>query len=292
MLGHRKMLRAQAQTVLRQPPDNRKEQRRAPAPDSRIATPEKIAPVAMAQADHFRAKPRNFNTQMIIRKHKRSGRLHQETSAIADDVSLRQTMSDLRARRDWPFIAASNKARTRNAMPPQKIMLIRHGEKPDKETRGVAPDGAHDSESLSVQGWMRAGALARAFNPRIGAPIAPFQRPGHVYATAYDARSGQGSRRMAQTATPLARSLGLAPDLRFGKGEERALVADLLQRDDIVLVCWSHRFLPDIAQALSPQAPQIWPDDRFDLVWLFERVGAGYVFSQHGQQLLPDDLQD
>jgi hypothetical protein len=39
----------------------------------------------------------------------------------------------------------------------------------------------------------------------------------------------------------------------------------------------------------APPVPKIWPDNRFDLVWIFDRAGAGWSFSQVLQRLLPED---
>ena len=57
-----------------------------------------------------------------------------------------------------------------------KIMIIRHGEKPEgaQPPYGVTADGTQDAESLLVAGWTRAGALAVLFAPSRG----PSQRPG------------------------------------------------------------------------------------------------------------------
>ena len=38
-------------------------------------------------------------------------------------------------------------------MPATKIMLVRHGEKPEGDIKGVAVDGKHDDEELVVRGW-------------------------------------------------------------------------------------------------------------------------------------------
>jgi len=60
------------------------------------------------------------------------------------------------------------------------IMLIRHAEKPMHPTgspRGVDPEGQHDPHSLTVTGWVRAGALVELFAPSRGAPFADVPRP-------------------------------------------------------------------------------------------------------------------
>ena len=50
-------------------------------------------------------------------------------------------------------------------MPASIIMVIRHAEKPDSGNVGVQLDGSQDADSLIVQGWQRAGALAVLFDP-------------------------------------------------------------------------------------------------------------------------------
>jgi hypothetical protein len=50
-------------------------------------------------------------------------------------------------------------------MAPQKIMFIRHGEKPERSgvAVGIDQNGNEDKESLTVRGWQRAGAIDSIF---------------------------------------------------------------------------------------------------------------------------------
>ena len=47
-------------------------------------------------------------------------------------------------------------------MAPTKIMIIRHGEKPEPGTpdEGLGPDGGSDLASLTAEGWKRVKKLA------------------------------------------------------------------------------------------------------------------------------------
>ena len=65
-----------------------------------------------------------------------------------------------------------------------------------------------------------------------------------------------------------------------------------------VLISWQHERIVKIAQALvrdtlpSETIPSEWPDDRFDLVWMFSRIAddpSPYHFSQVPQLLLYGD---
>jgi hypothetical protein len=54
-------------------------------------------------------------------------------------------------------------------MTANKIMVIRHAEKPDDSGTvfGVTTEGLQDPEELTVRGWQRAGALATFSHPQM-----------------------------------------------------------------------------------------------------------------------------
>src|SRR5690349_19512072 len=157
----------------------------------------------------------------------------------------------------------------------QVLMIIRHAEKPvpSGPAIGISASGRPDKRSLTVDGWQRAGALVELFAPLRGRPPAGLWRPSAVYAAA--ARNGR-SRRSIETVQPLARQLGLPVDDRYAPGEEARLAAELVDRPGVTLVSWHHKSLRRIVDALgeiTPAKPGRWPGDRYDLVWVFTRVG-------------------
>ena len=175
----------------------------------------------------------------------------------------------------------------------QKIMLIRHAEKPgdNGKIKGVSADGAHDEEELIVRGWQRAGALVRLFAPRDGMFVDErLATPRTIFASAVGKHSK--SLRPQHTVLGLATLLQLRLDLDHAKGEEEALVKDALAADGPVLIAWEHEAIPAIANRIlggSSSCPQIWPGARFDLVWIFDRRAAGWRFAQVPQLLLAGD---
>ncbi|WP_327065283.1 hypothetical protein [Kitasatospora sp. NBC_01302] len=176
------------------------------------------------------------------------------------------------------------------------IMIIRHAEKPTGSGApdGVTDQGKKDSESLTVQGWTRAGALISLFAPRTGggaaAPVPTgLTRPATVYAA--DPTTG-GSKRPAETATPLTAALGLTLDTRYAKGDEAGLAAALLATSGPQLVAWEHESIAAILAGLgtiTPAPPTDWPDNRFDVVWVLTADGTGWRFTQVPQMLLAGD---
>ena len=174
------------------------------------------------------------------------------------------------------------------------IMLIRHAEKPlhpSGSPHGINPDGEEDPHSLTVTGWIRAGALVELFAPSRGAPPAELRRPDTIYASAH---AGGHSKRSMQTVTPLAARLGLQVVKRYAAGDENHLTKEISARPGATLIAWHHEALHKIPEHLGkvePIPPDYWPPDRFDVIWTFTPDGNGvWRFAQMPQLLLPGDL--
>ena len=176
-------------------------------------------------------------------------------------------------------------------MPPLKVMIIRHAEKqPDEPPPyGVNEAGDADKHSLTARGWQRAGALIEFF----ASPSLPIVTPDVIYAAAAETDESAGdeskSLRPQETVTPLARRLGLAVNARFLVGEEAALANEIESQAGFVLVAWEHKHIPLICAALKAQSPGVWPEDRFDAVWILTRGDCGYNFREVRQSLLDGD---
>lgn len=172
------------------------------------------------------------------------------------------------------------------------LMIIRHAEKPrhGDGPHGITPDGETDKHSLTVDGWVRAGALVGLFAPSRGKPAAGLSRPDTVYGAGF----GRGqSKRSVQTVTPLAARLGLDVINRYAEGDEARLAKELTARPGATVVSWHHEAIPEFADHLgevAPLPPRHWPGDRFDVVWVFTYNGGGWRFAQVPQLLLPGDL--
>ena len=177
-----------------------------------------------------------------------------------------------------------------------KIMLLRHAEKPGKDNRllGVTRRGEPSKESLEVRGWQRAGALAQLLAPANNRfPHSALATPHFLYASKPLRR--KGSQRPLQTIMPLAEKLALKIDSDFQRSDLENMIEDVFSRKGVVLICWQREYIPEIAQLIlgkSRIAPAEWPEDRFDLIWVFDLVRwpASYKFRQVPQQLLAGDL--
>ncbi len=177
-----------------------------------------------------------------------------------------------------------------------KIMLIRHAERPsaDKSIRGVTQEGIKNKEELTVRGWQRAGALVRFFAPRDNHFVdAALERPDMLFAC--KAGPTAPSLRPQHSLMPLAELIQVDLNCDYFEGEEEALVQKALMVEGTVLIAWKHRNMHVIANAIlgnKTTAPQYWPFNRVDLVWIFERKGENWTFTQVPQLLLAGDQPD
>jgi hypothetical protein len=181
-------------------------------------------------------------------------------------------------------------------MAANKIMLIRHAEKPEGTVKGVTKDGTEDEEELIVRGWQRSGALARFFAPRNGAFTSPhLAQPKTIFASAV-IKEGS-SRRPRHTVLELSKLLDLSVNADFAKGDEAHLAKAAVAAVGPVLIAWQHEAIPDIVNTITGNdgtCPQKWDGARFDLVWVLDRAaaGGGWSFSQVPQMLLSGDSTD
>ena len=175
-----------------------------------------------------------------------------------------------------------------------KIMLIRHAERPsaDKSVRGVTQEGVKNKEELTVRGWQRAGALVRFFAPLDNCFVhSALARPEILFAC--KAGPEAPSLRPQHTLLPLAALLQVEFNFDYFEGEEEELVKTVLSAEaSTALISWKHNNMNVIANAILGDkigAPQHWPFNRFDLVWIFDKSGSSWSFTQIPQLLLAGD---
>ena len=73
------------------------------------------------------------------------------------------------------------------------------------------------------------------------------------------------------------------------------MLEDAFLCNGVVLICWQREYILQITDQIlvnKAGAPPEWPEDRFDMVWVFDRnpSSAEYSFKQIPQNLLMGDL--
>jgi hypothetical protein len=184
-------------------------------------------------------------------------------------------------------------------MPANKIMVIRHAEKPsdDGAIEGVTAAGEKCKHELIVRGWQRAGALARLFAPLKAFTDPRLAQPKTIFASKVDDKGS--SLRPQHTVLELATLLGPKAKfvLDYGKDKEDKLLDAAIAAESPVLIAWEHEAIPDIANRIlgnENTVPQKWPGSRFDLVWVFDRAdgSSAWSFAQVPQLLLSGDSSE
>lgn len=168
-----------------------------------------------------------------------------------------------------------------------RILIIRHAEEHD--VPGVTAKGEHDTHSLTVKGWQRAGALTRLFYPGERGPLTP----DAIFTSAV--APGSPSQRPRQTIGPLhARLRNEGPvdyNEAFAKPDTESLMQAVLACQGVVLIAWEHSQIPHCVAVLPnpPHVPERWPAHRYDLIWQFDKREDSWEFEQIPQNLLAND---
>ena len=174
---------------------------------------------------------------------------------------------------------------------PQKIMFIRHGEKPvTPPPAGITIDGEADKHSLIVRGWQRSGALIPFFrNPwRTG-----ISRPDVIIAatTSDNAELGEDdakSKRPTETVKALVSKLGVDFIDSIPVGDESVAIDAIRKQSGTVLVSWEHKRIATIVAGFMNDPPS-W-GDRFDAVWVLDTQPDGtYHLTIVNQDLFDGD---
>ena len=171
---------------------------------------------------------------------------------------------------------------------PSYVLIIRHGEK-------VGDPKTDDDEggiNLSIQGSARATALPSLFVPTqsqltcevdldphhfkcsyeampVAGPPARFPTPDFIFAT----QESKHSKRPIETATPTATALGLPLNDGYKDKDKdiqkmaQAILTGAAYAGKVVLICWHHGKIPDVAQAFGVSSPPKWDGKIFDRVW-------------------------
>ncbi len=147
-----------------------------------------------------------------------------------------------------------------------KIVIIRHGEKPD------------DGDNLTCKGLNRAMQLPKVLVDKFG-------KPSRIYVPSVDPKKSASHARMFETATPLAVKYNLEINAKYGVEDYADLAQDLKARKGTELVVWEHKALDNLLRALGMKTKGLkWDDADFDSIWIvdFKTGEAKLSFDKEG----------
>ena len=132
----------------------------------------------------------------------------------------------------------------------------------------------------------------RFFAPRDNRFVHPaLARPEILFAC----KAGPAAPSLRPQLLPLASLIDAELNCDYYEGQEKELVQEAIAAQGTVLIAWKHNNMHLIANAIlgnKTSAPQYWPLDRFDLVWVFHKRDSTWTFTQVPQLLLAGDRPD
>ncbi|HTD98105.1 MAG TPA: hypothetical protein VK668_02420 [Mucilaginibacter sp.] len=137
-----------------------------------------------------------------------------------------------------------------------KVVIIRHGEKPD------------NGDNLNCQGFNRSVELPKVLNAKFGSSATLF-----VPSIGTGKRSGNS--RMFQTITPYAVKYNLAINSKYDEQDYQNIAANVLKRTGIVIMVWEHKAINNLAKALGVKQASQWQSNDFDSIWIITYKKSG-----------------
>jgi hypothetical protein len=133
---------------------------------------------------------------------------------------------------------------------PQRIIIIRHAEKPSK------------GDNLTCAGFERARLLSQVLFKKFGVP-------DHIYTPALHLGKSTSVARMYQTIVPFAIAHQAAINTKFDVTDTRGLANEVLKESGTVLIVWEHKAIEKLVSDLGIAAPApSWNDNDFDSIWI------------------------
>lgn len=166
------------------------------------------------------------------------------------------------------FVCCHNSSGQPNASLLKRVIIIRHGEKPEQ------------GDNLSCQGLNRSLQLPGVLNKKFGVP-------DYIFVPSINTGKKTSTARMYQTVVPFAVRYNLTINSKYDVDDIKDLAADVLKRNGTVLLVWEHDHIDNIAKALGVQNVSKWPGDDFDSIWIIDFQNGKATLSRDKEGINP-----
>jgi hypothetical protein len=159
---------------------------------------------------------------------------------------------------------------------PAQVVIIRHAEKP--------PTG----DDLNAKGRQRAAALTPYF---LETPeVLEYKTPVAIYAQ--KSTESHKSRRPVDTIKGLAKALNQEL-IQYPREDAMVMIKDIMAKPEyegkMVLICWSHTGIPDMAKAFGVKEVPEWSGSVYDRTWIITFNKGVASFKNVPQKLMYGD---
>jgi hypothetical protein len=150
----------------------------------------------------------------------------------------------------------------------KRVVIIRHGEKPDR------------GDNLSCPGLNRALQLPDVLNKKFGIP-------NSIFVPSINTGKKTSAARMYQTIVPFAVKYNLNINSKYDVDDTKGLAGDILTKDGTVLLVWEHKHIDNILKALGVQTSGKWADEDFDSIWIINFQSGKAILTKDKEGINP-----
>ena len=151
----------------------------------------------------------------------------------------------------------------------QKVVIIRHAEKPDK------------GDNLSCKGFNRSLQLPAVL-------YAKFKLPDRVFVPSMDNTKSANHLRMFETIIPFVIKYNLSINSKYDVDDVKDAAEAILRSKGYVLAVWEHDRIDNLAKALGADTKGMkWSDDDFDSIWILDFKNGKVALSVDKENLNP-----
>ena len=151
----------------------------------------------------------------------------------------------------------------------QKVVIIRHGEKPD--------NGDH----LSCKGFNRSLQLPAVL-------YAKYKVPDKIFVPSMGNSKSASHVRMFETITPFAIKYNVGINSKYDVDNVKEMAAAILKTNGYALVVWEHDKIDNLVKSLGADAKGMkWSGDDFDSIWIITFKNGKATISTDKENINP-----
>jgi hypothetical protein len=151
----------------------------------------------------------------------------------------------------------------------QKVVIIRHGEKPDK--------GDH----LACKGFNRSLQLPAVL-------YAKYKVPAKIFVPSMGNTKSASHLRMLETIIPFAVKYNVSINSKYDVDDVKEMAGAILKTNGYALVVWEHDKIDNLVKAFGADTKGMkWGSDDFDSIWIINFKNGKAVFSTDKENLNP-----
>jgi hypothetical protein len=151
----------------------------------------------------------------------------------------------------------------------QRVVIIRHGEKPDK------------GDNLSCKGFNRSLQLPAVL-------YAKYKVPAKIFVPSMGNTKSASHLRMLETIIPFAVKYNISINSKYDVDDVKEMAGSILKVNGYALVVWEHDKIDNLVKAFGVDAKGAkWANDDFDSIWVINLKNGKATLSTDKENLNP-----